>query len=241
MQVGLGLMVAWLSAVWMCMEAWFADRDHMFTAEQMLYKHPQHPQGLPFLWHGGMWGDLFIITPILGIIVALYASQWSLLQVSILMGVGMVMSIGMHVIYLQTPFPDCLAWKGGMSPAGVLHIPYMGGALGVIGLFLFCTRGVPNWNLVAIGIALTVHIAIGNHMLLGWVNTHLHFPWCPEFLRRPDPWVTTGAVCAILAGSIWWYTGSWQATVGMVVISWFIILIPISIDGLMDLGRRGVH
>jgi|SRR6185437_7852388 len=241
MQIGYGLFIAWLSLFWVVVEALFADRNCMLTAQQMLAKYPAHPQGLPIIWHGGIWGDIFIITSILFVIVALYSEQWSLLQMGIMLGIGMVLSIGMHLIYLMTPFPDSLAWKGGLSIAGFLHLLYMGWVLAIIGLFLFCSHDVSPRVLIIIGIALTVHMAIGNHLLLGWFNLKFRFPWCPDFLGKPDPWITVGAVNAILAGIIWWKTGDWHPPLAMMLVSWFIIVIPIGVDGLASMGRAGIH
>ncbi len=199
MRGDLGVLAALVSILWVLMEGALAHRNGMLTAYQMRQKYPQHPQGLPFIGHFGMWGDLFIITSLVGLIVALYSEQWSLTQMLVMAGIGMALSIAMHCVYVMTPFPDSLAWKGGISAAGWMHVLYMGIVFAVVGLLFFCTTNVSPPFLVFVSVLLTVHVAIGNHIVLGWLNETHHWSWCPDFIHKPDPWIAISATCVVLS------------------------------------------
>jgi hypothetical protein len=202
--IGLGIAVSIISFVWVLAEAVMAWRDGMFTARQMEQKYRNHFVGLPFVWHFGMWGDLFIITPILGLIVARYGDQWSAAQVLHMGGVGILLSAAMHFIYTLTPFPDSLAWRKEMSPAGWMHLVYQGSAFAVIGLLYFCTESVSPQFLVAASAALTVHVAIASHVLLGLLDRLFSFRWCPDFINKPDPWITIAVTAVLLFTVTFW-------------------------------------
>lgn len=214
----IGLTVASISILWVLMEGLLAYADGMLTPSQMLARYPTHLQGLPFICHGGMWGDLLFITPIVGIIVALYGDQWSTTQMLVMLGIGMVLSGAIHSVYVMTPFADSLAWKGGISAAGWVHVLYMGVALAIVGLLYFYTANVPPTYLVVVSVLLTAHVAIGNHIVLGWLNELHHWSWCPDFIHKPDPWITIAAVCVILTGLTQWATNDWRSSVMVLLI-----------------------
>lgn len=211
----MGVLAASISVLSVLIEGWLAYVGGMLTPSQMLVKYRNHPQGLPFICHGGMWGDLFLITPIVDIVVALYGDQWSTMQMGVMLGIGMVLSGAMHGVYFMTPFPDSLAWKGGISAAGLVHVVYMGIAFAIIGLLFICTANVPPTYLIVVSVVLTVHVAIANHIVLGWLNESYRWSWCPDFIHKPDPWITIAAAGAILTGLTQWATNSIGA--GMVV------------------------
>ena len=206
MRIDLGLTVSFASILWVLLEGECTRRNGMLTVRQMTQKHPQHSRGLPFIWHFGMWSDLFIITPVFGIIVAFYAEQWSSGEISLLLTVGIALSGVLHWFYSTFPFPDSLVWKGEMSLAGWLHLIYMGLAFGIIGLLFFCTEHLSAMFLVMVSGLLVVHVVIANHIVLGWLNYKYRYPWCHDFIRNRDPWISIIASCAILAGLTWWAT-----------------------------------
>lgn len=210
MHIGLGLYIGFLSITMIFLEGLIAYKSSMLTPSQMLRKHPDYLRGLPFIAHGGMWGDLILITPLVMYIVANFVDQWTILQWLLMYVIGSLISLVMHVMYVQTPFPDSLAWKGGLSGAGVLHVVYMALMLSFVGMFYFYTTGASHDMVAVVSVVLAMHVAVGNHIVLGAFNRILHFSWCPEFIAKPDPWVTIGAVCAILGALAWWVTNDWM-------------------------------
>ena len=157
-------------------------------------------RGLPFIAHGGMWGDIFIISPLVGLIVGTYGGNWTLVQIVTMLIIAMMLSGVMHWTYVQTPFPDSLAWKGeGITTAGWLHVVYMGAAFAIIGLLYFCTPN-PNQALVLLtGLSLGVHVVVGTHIPLGVFNEFEPMEWFPDFLNPPTGYVVLGAWGVLIA------------------------------------------
>ena len=204
MRTDIGFLVACTSVFWVLLEGVAAYFARTLTPSQMAKKYPEHPKTLAFICHGGMWGDLFIISTIVGVTVAMYGGQWTLIQMLVMFGLGSLLSIAMHCIYILTPFPDSLAWKKGISVAGYMHILYMGIAFAIIGLLYFYTANVSMPLLVITGVLLTTHVVIGNHVVLGLLNETHHWSWCPDFIHKPDPWITITGACAILVAMTVW-------------------------------------
>lgn len=197
MRVDLGVLA--VSVIWVLAEGFLAYRNGMLTPKQMSAKYPDW-RGLPFIAHGGMLGDIFIISPLAGIIVGTYGSSWTLVQIVTMFAITMALSGVMHWTYVQTPFPDSLAWKGdGITAAGWLHVIYMGVAFAIIGLLYLCTPS-PNPPLVLLaGLLLCVHVVIGTHILLGVFNELEPIEWCPNFLAPPTGYVVLGAWGTLIA------------------------------------------
>lgn len=199
MYVSFSIPAAFVSVLWVCMEGYLAYRNGMLTPAQMLAKYPGR-RGLPFIAHGGMWGDIYIISPLIGFIVGTYGDSWTLAQIVTMLAIGMALSSAMHWTYVQTPFPDSLAWKGeGITAAGWLHVIYMGAVFAIIGLLYFCTPN-PNSLLVLLtGLLLGIHVIIGTHVLLGVFNELAPMAWCPNLLVPPTGYVVLGAWGVLIA------------------------------------------
>ena len=216
--MGAGLFAFFASILWVCATGFAAYLNGEFWPSQMLAKFPNHPVHLPFSAHGGMWGDIFIISPLLGVVVATHGKEWRSDQIATTLVIGMVLSGIMHWQYRQTPFPDSLAWRGasffGFSVAGMMHFIYMGAAFALIGLLYFSTPEGSRSFIIAASIALGAHGGCGNHMPLGTFSYTGLFAWCPDFLNKLTFSTIFGAF-AILAAMAGWTTGS--PRVGVVV------------------------
>ncbi len=209
--MGAGLFAFFASAVWVMLTGLAAYLSGEFFLQQMLRKYPEYTEYLPFIAHGGMWGDILIVSPLLGIVVARFGKQWSPGQIATMLVIGMVLSGIMHWQYRQTPFPDSLAWKGapfyGFSLAGIMHFLYMGVVFAVIGLLYFHTPEASRAAIIAASIALGAHVVCGNHIPLAVLNYGGLFAWCPDFLNKLTFGTIIGAfvILSILAG---WTAGS---------------------------------
>lgn len=195
----LGVLATFVSVLWVLAEGWLAHRNGMLTPTQMFAKYPGQ-RGLPFMNHGGMWGDILIISPLVGLIVGTYGDTWTPVQIVTMLIIAMILSGVMHWTYVQTPFPDSLAWKGeGITAAGWLHVIYMGAAFAIIGLLYFCTPS-PNRTLVLLtGVLLSAHVVVGTHIPLGIFNEYEPMEWCPDFLVPSTGYVVLGAWGVLVA------------------------------------------
>lgn len=187
------------STLWVFVEGFLAYRNGMLTPAQMLAKYPGR-RGLPFIAHGGMWGDIVIISPLAGIIVGTYSDNWTLVQIVTMLAIGMMLSCAMHWTYVQTPFPDSLAWKGeGITAAGWFHVFYMGAAFAIIGLLYFYTPSPDSPLVLLTGTLLSMHVVVGTHIPLGVFNELEPMAWCPDFLVPPTGYVVLGAWGILIA------------------------------------------
>ncbi|MCX6715891.1 MAG: hypothetical protein NT077_02615 [Candidatus Taylorbacteria bacterium] len=166
-------------------------------------------QGLPFIAHGGMWGDLLIITPLMGVIVSTYGGGWTLPQVLSCVALGMIVSVAMHLSYLQGTFPeshidqriineaDGRRVQDTLSGAGRIHVVYMAAMLAIIFLFYFASKSVSVPDAINAQLLLSVHIIMGTHIPLGL--------WNPKWYgRRPD--LTAYVTVTVVAVFIAWRT-----------------------------------
>lgn len=141
----------------------------MFSPRQMIAGG--HPQGLPWIMRfGASWGDFFIITPMTTIMLCGHGSQWHLGEHWLLITIVWVINVAMHKFWSASAFPDSLCWNGILSLAGWLHFVYTGIAFTVIVLFYFWTKNINPTLLIAASVAIVVHVAIGNHLLLSLYN-----------------------------------------------------------------------
>jgi len=155
----------------------FAYDNHFLTVSQMKMRGIE--RGLPFIAHGGMWGDLLIVTPIAGMMVYYHGEQWTLLQIIICSIGGVVASGLMHQLYLSSAFPEAHIKNHKLTEAGMVHVVYMAGMLSIMFLFYFCTGHVSPSLVITSSILLTIHIMFGNHIPLGL--------WRPTWYgRKPD-------------------------------------------------------
>jgi hypothetical protein len=148
------------------LQAWLAYRDHFFTVRQMCEEKGLH-DGLPFIWHFGMWGDVLFISPLLAVIFVRFCRQWTLIDWVWTGLAGLAASAFLHNIYRRTTIPESHAYNGYQTPAGMLHMLYMSLGFNILLLFYFRSKEIGSTFLVTVSALLSVHILVGSHMLLG--------------------------------------------------------------------------
>ncbi len=129
-----------VSTLCIVVQSYFSWKDGTFSNKQIKKTYPNHKYYLPFSYHFGMWSDLLFLTPIFSFSVFLYSQEWSLRKVLVYGGIGSILNIFLHIVYKQTPVPDSLVWKKGITRAGRVHFVYTGLILTVILLLLFATE-----------------------------------------------------------------------------------------------------
>lgn len=160
-----GLTVALLSVMVVLFGGACSWADGLLTWDQMQKTYPKG--GLPFVWHLGMWGDLLILSPLLGYMVGQYGHLWSGGNIVNAYVAATIASIGMHYTYTKSAMPEAHVINHSLTAAGYVHLVYMAGALAIIFLFYFATpHPEPRFAIMA-SVLLTVHMIFGTHVVLG--------------------------------------------------------------------------
>ncbi len=164
------------------LQAVLAYRDYFFSVAQMQLCHAD--RGVPFDMHTGMWGDLFIITPLMALVVSKYAHFWDNTAMLWAVGAGVVLSLIMHCTYISAgnKFPEAHTHDGDLTAAGMVHLIYMGLAFAVIALFFFATPHPAAGDVRLVYALLMVHVVLGVHVPLKllapeWFPYHGIWDW----------------------------------------------------------------
>jgi hypothetical protein len=176
-------------------------RDSFFTVSEMQQKGID--RGLPLVWNFGMWGDLFIVSPLAAIIIASYWKCWRPGQIQISTVLGILATITMVSIYSFSNTPEAHMYDRRLTPAGYVHLVYTTLAVTVFFLLFFHTRRPSAAILISSSILLWLHAFIGTHMTLGILSCIVELPWYPDQpLKDPIQWT----ILAFLAVGLWWRT-----------------------------------
>lgn len=194
-----GILAFFVSMAWIFSEASFARRDRLLTLSQMKKKYPSYRTDLPFIWHFGMWSDLFLISPLIGFLIAYFSVQWSSSGIITLSFIALLLSGLFHFIFAFSPFPDSLVWRQRISRAGWLHIIYTTAILTIIGLLFFSTEEVSFEVVAATAAIVALHTTLASKVFLGIINKYfLKYRWLPTLLKKPDQWLSLIAVYTFL-------------------------------------------
>ncbi|MCC7500706.1 hypothetical protein IT396_02790 [Candidatus Nomurabacteria bacterium] len=176
-----------------------AHQDSWLTVRQM--KMMGDAQGLPLIWHMGIWSEALFITPLLGFITWRYGVQWGPGYWILASIAGCTISIGMHMTYVHDKIQGALGGNGHITVATVLHGIYMAAALAILFLFFFATRGVESKHAIPIMWFLMLHVIIGTHTVLKiWAPKW--FPSMPA-VDQPTAFVWGGSAFGLLLCA-WW-------------------------------------
>lgn len=173
--------------------------DNWLTVRQM--KDAGDEQGLPLIWHLGIWSQALIVTPLLGFIVERYGAQWSLGYRMLALLAVSPLSIAMCLTYVHDEIPGAFGGKGRVTPATAVLCAYMTVALAILFLFFFATRGVESKHAIPIMWLLMIHVVVGTHTVLKiWAPTW--FPSMPA-VDQPTALVWGGSAFMLFLGT-WW-------------------------------------
>ncbi|TSC70697.1 MAG: hypothetical protein G01um101449_304 [Parcubacteria group bacterium Gr01-1014_49] len=174
-------------------QAMVAYRDGFFWPSQMLERTSK---GLPFAMHAGMWGDVFILSPLLAVIVAYRIEEWSWTHIMIAGVLGLAASLGMHEQYKGIPWQEAHVQNGELTFVGKIHVVYMAVAFSILGLYYLAGGYTPYmwWT----SLAVVIHVVIGNHMLFG-SDPPEYYPGRP--LESVGGWQAIGGTAVLTFGS----------------------------------------
>lgn len=166
-----------------------SNYDGYFTRSQMLWEH-QLEKGNSFLQHGGMWSDVFVITPLVAYITGLnhlpYRSPWSLT----FLGVDLAFWWIASRYFKSLPLPEAHNHDGRITVAGWIHLGFAVIAMWILALFYFSHP--PMRELVVVSIILTPFF------FLGIWKIDKDWRWNPVAV-----WVTIGGPVLVWSVVVW--------------------------------------
>ena len=175
------------------LQALLAYRDHFFTVSQM--RERGIDQGLPFVWHFAMWGDLFIVSGLAAYLTGRYFARWRFRRMLASLVLGFMVATALSWLYTLSAMPEAHIQNHRLTAAGVGHLFYMAIALAVFTQFFFFTEDIPTRLLLLVSVLLFLHVLIGTHMVLGVLKIIHPLSWYPpQPLTSVFGWTTVGAV-----------------------------------------------
>ena len=181
------------------LQAWLAFRDHFLSVSQMQGRGVS--LGLPFAWHFGMWGDVFIVSPLAAYVVGRFTSTWRWRWILLSLTLGLAVAVAMSWSYILPDVQEAHVQSHGLTPAGVVHLVYMAFAIAVLTQFLFFTENVPSRLLRAASGLLVIHVFLGTHMALGLLHLVIPLDW---YSAQPLKSIPGWSVIAMVAGGLIW-------------------------------------
>jgi len=168
-------------------------RYGLFTQAQADRMLPEDQEVLPFMNHGGMWGDFFIISPLIAWIIPAFSRKWGEGEMVICFIVALLIGAGMFKMWTDGSREawDPFGQDGRATANGWIHFGYMVFCLTVVLLFYFGTAGTTGVERGIVTLALFVHVVIG-------VLQPEFYVW-GEIAR--GRWIQLGSITALLGAS----------------------------------------
>lgn len=169
------------AVTFVCLDLFFAVqvvlayRDHFLTVSQM--RERGISDGLPFMWHFGMWGDLFIVSPLAAYVTGRYWHRWRSRWMLLSLAVGLLVSCLLSWTYTLSVLPEAHVQNHQLTATGVWHLFYMAAALAVFVQFFFLTERVSRRCLGIVSMLLLANLLFGTHMVLGIGKTVVPLDW----------------------------------------------------------------
>jgi hypothetical protein len=188
-------------------QIWLAHNDRFLTVSEMQKKGVD--EGLPLVWHFGIWGDVFVIGPLTAITIATYSDRWTWGQTLAALAIGVLVTIVMGWIYTWWGTPTVHVQEHRTTTAGFVHLVYMAIAVTIFILLYFCTAQPGRAFLVGTSVLLFIHLFFGTHMVLGLASHFGHFDWYPD---RPLASLVGWMTIVVLGAGLCWrtYASGWS-------------------------------
>ena len=174
-------------------QALLAYQNNFLTVSQM--QQWGVAQGLPFVWHFGMWGDFFIISPVAAYVIGRYFVRWRLHWILVSLAIGFITASVFSWVYTSSGMPEAHVQNHHLTAAGVVHLIYMAIAIAVFIQFLLFTKDISALELRVISLLLLAHVFFGTQMALGILNSARPLVWYPaQPLKSIFGWSAVAAV-----------------------------------------------
>ena len=151
------------------LQALAAHFDSFLTVNEMQRRGIQ--QGLPLLWHGGIWGDVFLVSPLAALLCKKYCQAWSVDDVIVAGMWSVSLTVILAWVFTFGTTPSAHGQDSTASLAGILHLAYIAIAIFVFLLFYLFTAHKTAFTPRLVTILLIVHTFAGTHMALGVIGS----------------------------------------------------------------------
>ena len=156
--------VVLMTGIWLVLlQGAFSSVDGYLTQAQMRYRHGIK-NGWSFMEHGGMWADVFIVTPIVAWVGSKYKLDFSWGRLVLLGGAMVVVLIGVHYYELGGRVtPEAHTHHGKTTVAGWIHAVFAVAAIWICAMvYLNLTMPpVTKLDVIMISILLTPFFYLG--------------------------------------------------------------------------------
>jgi hypothetical protein len=187
-----------------------AYRAHFFLPSQM--QAAGYPQGLPFLWHFGMWGDVLIISPLIAYLVGQHAHAFRLRRAVLSLGIGIAAAGVLGWLFTRSSTPEAHVLHHRLTSAGVVHLVYLAIAVAALLNFVFFDPQATGGQLALSSLLVLIHVFAGTHMVLGLYALSRRPDWYPDQpLQNVTGWLMIGALAL---GLVWLNLRKGLATYG---------------------------
>ena len=107
-----------------------AYRSNLLTISQM--RAAGVPQGLPFIWHFGIWSDFLVISPISAYLVGRYFHLWRLGRWWSSLAIGLVCASFLSWVYTLSSTPEAHVRNHQLTAAGFVHTVYAAAVIAIL-------------------------------------------------------------------------------------------------------------
>jgi hypothetical protein len=163
--------------------------------------------GLPFVAHTAMWSDATLFAALMSTIMVLYAPQWTFGQWMAALLVGFEASSAIHwSLYVRrSSFEQTHIRKGVLTPAGLIHVFYMGLGIAICLLFYMCTKNLSAVAVTLVSALLVIHVIIGTLIPLKVWASIKRPAWYPQELSFDVQTIAIiiGVAITVSIGSLW--------------------------------------
>jgi hypothetical protein len=180
------------------LQFWLAHADRFLTVREM--QERGIAQGLPLIWHFGIWGDIFIVSGLAAYIVGRFSERWAWRSIITAAVFTIPTTLALAWIFTWSGTPEAHIQDHRITSTGIVHLVYTYATLSILVLFFFFTSGLSNSIILAIGVPLIFHMTLGTHMVLGLINLNTPFAWYPDNpLGSISGWMMIGVATVALA------------------------------------------
>jgi hypothetical protein len=169
-----------LAGLFVLAELGFAYRDGYAFAWQVCAQTTVPARFLVFWKHAGMWGDFFIINPIIAYVLEFHSRSWELLALGAVFTVVALVGVLLLIPLLEDSrtTPSAFSRDGSLTVVGTMHYLYFTISTTVVTMFYLFTpwAEITELEMILITLCLIVHCGLGVLHPPYVVHGEIHLP-----------------------------------------------------------------